>query len=166
MPCDNQQGYPDWNNKNKQEQAIVADFIKEELHPFVSHMNISPTHTLQSGNIQHLCTNFSFSLRNDADVRTVISHLHPTPAVCGMPRQQALQKILEIEPEPRTYYAGFSGPFFLKGETSLYVTLRCMHFTSEQTTLYAGGGIMPESKEQEEWEETIRKMQTMLQLLA
>ncbi len=165
MPYNNETAPPHWNKKNKEEQAIVAHFIRKELQPFANELIVSATHTLQSGNIQHLCTNFTFRLRPEADQRTLIAQLHPTPAVCGMPRNEALQRILTIETEPRTYYAGFSGPFNLRGETSLYVTLRCMHFTEEQSTLYAGGGIMPNSNEQEEWEETIRKMQTMLQLL-
>ncbi len=155
-----------WDEKNQEEQAIVAQFIQKELQPFVSELNQSPTHTLRSGNIQHLCTDFTFRLHADNDQRTVIAHLHPTPAVCGMPRNEALQHILRIEPEPRTYYAGFSGPFNLDGTTHLFVTLRCMRFSSTHATLYAGGGIMPNSVEQEEWEETVRKMQTMLQLLA
>ena len=91
--------------------------------------------------------------------------LHPTPAVCGLPREEARQAILHDEPSPRRYYAGFSGPLHLQGETHLYVSLRCMEFTPHTATLYAGGGLMPESQETDEWEETRRKMQTMWQLL-
>lgn len=55
------------------------------------------------------------------------------------------------------YYAGFSGPYLLEEQTMLYVSLRCMQLNANMATLYAGGGIMPESKENEEWEETVRK---------
>ena len=79
-----------------------------------------------------------------------------------MPREAALDVIEEAESQPRRYYAGFNGPLDLHGETRLYVSLRCMEFTPHTATLYAGGGIMPESREEEEWEETCRKMQPML----
>ena len=98
-------------------------------------------------------------------MRALLLRLHPTPAVCGLPRAAAQRAILTDEASPRRYYAGFSGPLGIEGETRLYVSLRCMEFTPSLATLYAGGGIMPESVEQEEWEETQRKLQTMLRLL-
>ena len=154
-----------WNEKNREEQAIVARFIEEQLAPIASAVHHSPTFTLTTGNLQHLCTDFSFGLQNDTDVRQVLSRLHPTPAVCGLPREEALQAILDNEQGSRRYYAGFSGPLHLQGQTHLYVTLRCMQFSDSEATLYAGGGIMPQSIEQEEWDETRRKLMTMRELL-
>ena len=72
-----------------------------------------------------------------------------------------MQTILEAESTPRRYYSGFCGPLGLHGETALYVSLRCMSFTRSSATLYAGGGILPESRLEEEWEETRRKLLTM-----
>lgn len=156
---------PQWNEKNKEEQAIVARFIEEQLTPLTTEITFSPTFTLTTGNLQHLCTDFSFGLREGTDVRHMISRLHPTPAVCGLPRQEALQAILDNEHGGRRYYAGFSGPLNLQGQTHLYVSLRCMQFSTSEATLYAGGGIMPQSIEQEEWDETMRKLMTMRELL-
>ena len=82
-----------------------------------------------------------------------------TPNSCGV------WTATRIEPTSRFYYAGFSGPYLLEEQTMLYVSLRCMQLNANMATLYAGGGIMPESKENEEWEETVRKMATMRQLI-
>ena len=49
--------------------------------------------------------------------------------------------------------------------TTLYVNLRCMHIHNAQTTLYAGGGILPSSTADTEWEETRHKMNTMKQII-
>lgn len=156
---------PQWNEKNREEQAIVARFIEEQMQGVATNVQKSETFTLQTGNLQHLCTHFKFDLAANNDVRTLLKKLHPTPAVCGLPREAALQTILHTEATTRQYYAGFSGPLFLEGCTNLYVSLRCMSFNSQEATLYAGGGIMPQSTEQEEWEETQRKLITMKQLL-
>ena len=156
---------PTWSEKNREEQAIVARFIASQLNGIADHLQQSATHATTAGNICHLCTDFRFSLRQPSDVRALLLRLHPTPAVCGLPRAAAQQAILADEASPRRYYAGFSGPLGIEGETRLYVSLRCMEFTPSLATLYAGGGIMPESVEQEEWEETQRKLQTMLRLL-
>lgn len=155
---------PLWDDKNREEQAIVARFIAQQLQGVATDVCQSETYSLRSGNIQHLCTDFSFGLPSANSVRQLLCRLHPTPAVCGLPRNEALQAILHDETEPRRYYAGFSGPLMLGGDTSLYVSLRCMEFNLTQATLYAGGGLMPESTEQDEWDETGRKLQTMLQL--
>ena len=156
---------PEWNEKNKEEQAIVRRFITNQLENLTTDLKISETYSLHTGNIQHLCTDFNFGLKSEEDIREVLMRLHPTPAVCGLPREEARQAILHDESSPRRYYAGFSGPLHLQGETHLYVSLRCMEFTTHSATLYAGGGLMPESQEADEWEETRRKMQTMWQLL-
>lgn len=128
-------------------------------------MDISPTYSLRSGNIQHLCNDITFTLKDNVNLCQVLQTLHPTPAVCGLPREKSKSAILEIEPTSRFYYAGFSGPYLLEEQTMLYVSLRCMQLNANMATLYAGGGIMPESKENEEWEETVRKMATMRQLI-
>lgn len=155
---------PRWNTKNRQEQAVVARFVSECLANVCQNVKQSETYTLTTGNLQHLCTDFTFDLVNPDDIPRLLQQLHPTPAVCGLPRTWAMQHILRAESAPRRYYAGFSGPLALEGETSLYVSLRCMNFTSRSATLYAGGGLMPDSAEDDEWLETERKLATMLDL--
>lgn len=152
---------PTWSRKNREEQAIVAQYVRTRLEEFASNLQISETYSFRTGNIQHLRTDFRFPLSHETDVRNLLARLHPTPAVCGLPCDDARRAIREIEPSPRRYYAGFSGPFFLHGETRLFVSLRCMEIGDTTSTLYAGGGIMPESHEADEWEETLRKLETM-----
>lgn len=65
----------------------------------------------------------------------------------------------------REYYSGFSGFLGDKGEAKLYVTLRCMNFSRKTCRLYAGGGLLKESTEENEWQETEAKLDTMRQLL-
>lgn len=156
---------PQWNAKNREEQAVVERFIDEQLRAVSREVRASSTYTRRAGNIQHLCTDFHFRLSRPEEMRRVLVRLHPTPAVGGLPRPEALEAILAVESSPRRYYAGFSGPLNLEGETRLYVTLRCMAFDARHATLYAGGGLMPESEEEEEWEETQRKLRAMKDIL-
>ena len=151
----------EWSEKNREEQAIVARFIEGQLADVVTDLQASETYSLHTGNLQHLCTDFRFNLASPEVSLQVLERLHPTPAVCGFPREAARSAILADEHSPRRYYAGFSGPFHWQDETRLYVSLRCMTFSPQHACLYAGGGIMPESIEAEEWEETERKLRTM-----
>ncbi|EKC80440.1 protein containing Chorismate binding protein, partial [human gut metagenome] len=96
----------------------------------------------------------------------VLDALYPTPAVCGIPKDEARRFILQYEHQSRKYYSGFVGPISPKGKTHLYVSLRCMNILDDGSCeLYAGGGLLKESEMEKEWKETEAKMQTILSVL-
>lgn len=156
---------PQWSEKNLHEQAYVSQYIKECLNDFCQAVDMTGPYTTRAGNLVHLRTDFSFVLRDDARVGNLLDALHPTPAVCGVPKQDAHRFILENESCQRDYYSGFSGPLNMDGETALFVSLRCMRIFGDRYRLYAGGGILPQSDEEMEWKETAAKMQAMLSLI-
>ncbi len=150
-----------WKEKEKREQAYVTDYIADCLHAFSDNVTQGTPHTIVAGGLQHLRTDFIFTLKEDAPIGALLQQLHPTPAVCGIPKQPTIEFILQNEPSPRLYYSGFMGPLMMEGKTHLYVSLRCMHVNSLSCSLYAGGGLLSESREDDEWAETNDKMETM-----
>lgn len=159
------QSSPVWSEKNRREQQLVADYIEQELQPFVTDLTTEGPHTTQAADLIHLRTIFHFALRDTQRLGDLLAALHPTPAVCGLPKQQAYEAILQHEHTPRAYYSGFMGTLYPEGNTHLYVSLRCMQILEDEYRLYAGGGLLKESDEQAEWDETKAKLQTMLSLL-
>lgn len=153
-----------WSLKNIEEQQYVATYIERQLFPHVRQLSTSPTYSSRAAELAHLRTDFTFQIQENASLGLLLKCLHPTPAVCGVPQDTALQAILEDEDSPRKYYAGFSGPVNWQDESQLYVSLRCMEIDSQKALLYAGGGLLKESHEEEEWAETQKKMRTMLKL--
>lgn len=156
---------PEWSEKNKAEQACVSQYINHCLDHFSDDVSARGPYTARAGNLVHLRTDFSFSLTADSRVVQLLEALHPTPAVCGFPKQEAHRFILENETCDRSYYSGFSGPLNIDGTTAMYVSLRCMRIFDDRYRLYAGGGILPQSEETKEWTETVFKMQAMLSLI-
>lgn len=154
----------EWSEKNREEQRIVADYIGERLDQLQLSYQRSPLHVHLAGELSHLCTRFKIA-DSQAHIGQILDSLHPTPAICGVPTEEAAKLLGEIETRPRHYYAGFSGPIGLKAGTHLYVTLRCLSMEGKEATLYAGAGLLEDSDFQNEWEETRHKMQTMLSLL-
>ena len=179
-----------WPEKDKQEQGFVASYVADTLQHLGLTFSTTGPHTVSAAGLLHLCTDFTFSLYNkctregdlpstpcstrEGDLLSpscsthegdLLSALHPTPAVCGLPKADALRFILEHEHCPRRYYSGFMGPLNTP-DTHLYVSLRCMQITPAGYHLYAGGGLLAESTEETEWRETEAKMQTMRRLLA
>ena len=159
-----------WSDKNIEEQRLVATYIYERLESLALDIEEQGPRTVRAGNLAHLRSDFRFTLREGKGVGAVLEALHPTPAVCGIPKRETMDFICQNESAPRRYYSGYCGPLNLavegQGErsTSLFVSLRCMQMDGRTCLLHAGGGLLKESAEQSEWDETEAKMQTMRNL--
>lgn len=150
-----------WDSKNIEEQAIVARYVERQLNQFGVTPHISGPQNIKAGKIVHLVSHFKFKLADISKLGDLLKLLHPTPAVCGLPKDQAYQFILNNENHKRRYYSGFIGELNGARGTRIYVNLRCMQIEECGFTLYAGGGILSSSQLNTEWQETINKMDTI-----
>ena len=153
-----------WSTKNIQEQRIVATYITECLELFTGDFREEGPRTVRAANLVHLRSDFTFKLADNNKIGDLLQALHPTPAVCGLPKREAFKFIVKNEHTPRRYYSGFMGPV-AQENTHLYVSLRCMNIDGDVCHLYAGGGLLKDSVEEQEWLETEAKMETMKKLL-
>lgn len=176
-----------WQEKEKEEQQIVTDFIVSSLEPLVKSIQVSKTQTARAGSLLHLKTAISGTIdTQDSYLKEVLKAIHPTPAVCGFPKEKAKQYILKNENYHREFYSGFLGELNLKESqtrntnrrnvennayatiktvTNLFVNLRCMQLKDKQALLYVGGGITGDSVPENEWQETVNKTQTIKKVL-
>ena len=149
-----------WTTKNIQEQRYVTTYITECLEQFTSDFREEGPYTVRAANLVHLRSDFTFTLPDTQHIGDLLQTLHPTPAVCGLPKRDAFRFIVGNEHTPRRYYSGFMGPL-LCADTHLYVSLRCMNIDDNRYFLYAGGGLLKESLMELEWNETEAKLETM-----
>ncbi len=163
MPHD-PSGHYDWGQKEKAEQRYVTDYIFEKLRPMASEIGQHGPLTAQAGNIVHLKTELSGVMRPDASAGKLVSALHPTPAVCGIPPDGAMSFIGKNEGYDREYYSGYLG-IESAGRTDLYVNLRCMKWEAGVATLYMGCGINAGSDPRREYLETVSKSNTIKTIL-
>ena len=152
----------DWDEKNKNEQQIVVDYMEQQLTKAGYSYTKAEPFTARSGNIHHLKTEFTFSLEDKNKIGEVLDLLHPSPAVCGFPKEKAFDFISENEGYDRHYYSGFIGTLNIEDKSDLYVNLRCMQIGKNTLRMYAGGGLLPTSDIMAEWKETENKLQTIL----
>ena len=156
----------EWSLKNREEQQYVTDYIEDCIRAFSDDYQLNGPYTTMAANLYHLRTDITFLLRDEGKLGDVIHTLYPTPAVCGIPKDEARQFILQHEHQSRKYYSGFVGPISPQGKTHLFVSLRCMNILPEGICeLYAGGGLLKESEMEKEWKETEAKMQTIRRVL-
>lgn len=204
-----------WKEKEKEEQQIVTDFIVESLRSVISPhssvgsipavakaadgqavssiqvsndaIKVSGPKTVKAGNLLHLQTEISMHLKTETSaLKPILEALHPTPAVCGFPKEKAKAYIIENEGYPREFYSGFMGELHLKetlkrntnrrnvennaynvqkSVSNLYVNLRCMQIKNQNIFIYVGGGITKDSNAEAEWQETVHKSQIIKSVL-
>lgn len=152
-----------WSAKDRLEQDIVVQYVENALKAHHLKYTMKGPEDQRAGKLVHLKTSFVFEAPEDT--YGLIHHLHPTPAVCGLPKNKSLEYIAENETHDRLYYAGFLGPVQSEQKLDLFVNLRCMHVSASQFVLYAGSGIIPDSTPEGEWEETERKFRTMQDII-
>ena len=153
-----------WSTKNIQEQRYVATYIAECLEQFTSDFSEEGPFSVRAANLVHLRSDFTFTLPSRDRLGDLLQTLYPTPAVCGLPKREAFHFITHNEHTPRLYYSGFQG-WLGEEETHLYVSLRCMKMEEKRYYLYAGGGLLKDSTEEQEWQETEAKLETMRKVL-
>lgn len=158
-----------WSRKEVEEQALVSSYIRSFFRDAgVARVREIGPETVQAGNVVHLQTRFNVDLPEPQLhllATAMLTSLHPTSAVCGMPKDRALAFILANEGYDRSFYSGFLGPVNISGQTRLYVNLRCMQLREETASLYVGGGITAVSNPDDEWRETQLKAETLLRVL-
>jgi len=168
-----------WQEKELKEQQFVTDFILKNIKTTIDNIQISDVQTVKSGNLLHLKTDIKGHLKDkNVNLKELLYSLHPTPAVCGSPKEKAMKFILKNENYDREFYTGFLGElnfdvdvkprignrnienraYALKQRsTQLYVNLRCMQIKEDKALIYVGGGITSDSNPELEWEETVLK---------
>lgn len=153
----------EWTPKEYDEQKIVTDYILTNFSELQNVETIGPK-TVQAGKFQHLKTYISGEINSDFPVEELLEKLHPTPAVCGLPKEEAFDFIVQHEGYDRDFYAGYIG-IESDDSQSYFVNLRCAQCFQDEIWIYVGGGITAESNAQNEWSETELKSGTILNSL-
>jgi isochorismate synthase len=153
--------------KDRREHAAVAREVREALEACCEAVEpgLEPD-VLALRDVLHLRSRVRGIPRPGTHVLDLVARLHPTPAVAGTPRAEALAWIRGSEPSPRGWYAGPVGWMNAAGEGDFAVGLRCALLEGAHARVYAGAGLVAGSDPAAEWTETELKMRSMRDALA
>jgi isochorismate synthase len=152
------EGLSGFTSKEREEQKIVTDYITNIFSKIDSKPVVQKQETMMAGNVKHLCNYFELKMKYDQKiVNQLVKELHPTPAVGGFPKKEAIEFIVATEKHKREFYAGYFGFVEPGSRTELYVNIRCMKIIEEIPYIFTGGGITKESNGLAEWNETEMK---------
>jgi menaquinone-specific isochorismate synthase len=151
--------------KLRREHRLVSDFIGQQLAPFCTEIDTQhKAHVLKLSAIQHLCQPIQANLQPGVANHQLVQALHPTPAVCGYPRQAAKDLIDRLEPVERGWYSGAVGVVSDAG-AEFAVAIRSALCRNNRLFCYSGVGIVEGSVAEQEWYELESKLQTLLELI-
>ncbi|MEM9209654.1 MAG: isochorismate synthase [Pseudomonadota bacterium] len=155
------------SEKDQREHRAVVEAVLDSLAPYCRELSVDQEAALTStASLWHLGTQIEGRLK-DTSIPSVelAAALHPTPAVCGQPRDAARAAIRRLEPFERGFYSGAVGWQASSGDGEWYVAIRCAEVTDRRLYLYAGAGIVAGSDPVQETEETAGKFIAMLAAL-
>jgi isochorismate synthase len=155
-----------WTQKEIEEQAFVSRYIINCFKTIrLREFDEDGPRTVKAGNLIHLKTDFSVNINevNFPELGTaMLDLLHPTSAVCGLPKENAMDFIRQHEEIDRKLYSGFLGPVNIDHESHIFVNIRCAEIGKTNAIVYGGAGITSESDPEKEFEETEMKMKVVM----
>jgi isochorismate synthase len=152
------------SSKDRQEHQITIDMVHDTLLPWCSYLDYEAEPSVVAvANVQHLATMVEGRLSQPApSVLELVAALHPTPAVAGWPRDEAVAWIAEHEGFDRRRYAGTAGWVDSAGNGTWAVSVRCAEVDGSAARVWAGNGIVADSDPSTELAETRSKLQALL----
>jgi isochorismate synthase len=154
-----------WPQKEQEEQQFVTDYIVSKLNTVTTAVQVSAAYSVKAGSLWHIKTDISGAFGANLNLKKAIQLLHPTPAVCGVPKEISKAFIDTYEGYDRSFYTGFLGELNRDFASDLFVNLRCMQIENNQAHLYMGCGITKDSNPEKEWKESVNKSMTMKRIL-
>ncbi|MGQ0803827.1 MAG: isochorismate synthase [Actinomycetota bacterium] len=155
------------SSKDDNEHRLVVDAVLDALTPWCDDLRAEfPPDVVRLPALMHLATAVRGRLREPAPTALELAAaLHPTPAVGGTPRVEALPLIKRLEGFERGRYAGPVGWVDARGDGTWGVALRGADIDGNRARLVSGAGIVAGSDPEAEWRETEVKLEPMLRVL-
>jgi menaquinone-specific isochorismate synthase len=154
------------SDKDRREHRVVVDAVSATLAPIATRLRVPAAPVVRTlRNVHHLWTPITATLSRPLHVLDLVRALHPTPAVCGTPRDAAIRWIAAHEPDTRGWYAGAVGWLDADGDGAFSVAIRSGVLARREAWLYAGAGIVEGSDPSLEYAEMRVKQAPMLAAL-
>ncbi|MGM9834068.1 MAG: chorismate-binding protein [Candidatus Limisoma sp.] len=154
-----------WSAKDIEEQEFVSNYIAERIKNAGFDYTVSDKFTLPAGNVEHICNMFTIKESDIRKMLDLVDLLHPTPALAGTPKKEAVEYILSHEHHNRECYGGYIGPFDARS-FHFAVNLRSMCFDEHAVAVFVGSGITDKSVPESEYAETQAKSEIIIKNLA
>jgi len=154
------------DQKNLIEHGYVVEMIKEALEESCEEIILpAKPQLMKIRDIQHLYTPVIGKCNRAASLLLLVERLHPTPALGGLPKEAAVEKIRQVEDLDRGFYAAPLGWVDYRQNGEFAVSIRSGLIQGKEASLFAGCGVVADSNAESEYLETSLKFRPMLRAL-
>jgi menaquinone-specific isochorismate synthase len=154
------------DKKNIVEHEVVVHMIKDAMSKACDYLEVPSEPSLyKMRDIQHLYTPVKGIAKRDVSLLSIVDSLHPTPALGGYPKEDAIKLIRDTEVLDRGWYAGPIGWMDSRDNGEFAVAIRSALLQEDEASLFAGCGIVGDSEPESEFKETEIKFKPMLSAL-
>ncbi len=156
------------HHKDRAENLMIVDLLRNDLGKVCETGSISTPGLFEVesyANVHHLVSTIEGRLAPKVDALDVLRACFPGGSVTGAPKRRAMQIIDELEPDPRGVYCGAMGYIGFDGNMDTNISIRTMVHFGNEIACWVGGGIVADSTEQSEYQETLDKASVMLDLM-
>jgi para-aminobenzoate synthetase component 1 len=155
------------NPKDRAENLMIVDLLRNDLSKSceAGSVRTPKLFELESyANVHHLVSTIEGRLQNGRDALHVLRDCFPGGSITGAPKQRAMEIIEQLEPDRRGVYCGSIGYIGFDGQMDTNIAIRTMVYSDGEICCWAGGGIVADSRCDEEYQETFDKASVMLEI--
>ena len=153
------------SQKDRSEHEYVRVSIRESLAPLCAELEVEENASeMKLTRRRHMVSGVQGTLKEGISDAEILEALHPTPAVGGYPREEALEKLRTLEPFDRGWYAGPVG-WIGADSAEFAVGIRSGLVSGRQLSLFSGAGIVAGSTAEDEWAEIEQKIGDFTRIL-
>ena len=156
------------SEKDRAENVMIVDLLRNDLSKNCELGSVKVTKLFEVesfATVHHLVSTVTGTLRQGRDALDLLRGCFPGGSITGAPKLRAMQIIEELEPDRRGVYCGAIGYIGCDGNMDLNIAIRTLVYAGGTIRFWAGGGIVADSRLEDEYQETFDKAAAMLKLL-
>jgi para-aminobenzoate synthetase component 1 len=156
------------SQKDIAENIMIVDLLRNDLSKVCKDFSVKVTQLcgLESyATVHHLVSVVTGELQLHHNAIDLLLATFPGGSITGAPKIRAMQIIADIEPTQRGIYCGSIGFISFNGSMDTSIAIRTYTVKDNIVTFQAGGGIVADSNEDDEYQETLIKITALQQSL-
>lgn len=147
------------------EHVMLIDLGRNDIGRISQTGSVSVTDQMvieKYSHVMHIVSNVEGQLQNNIGNMDILAATFPAGTLSGAPKMRALEIIEELEPEKRNIYGGAVGVWGFNNDMDLAIAIRTAVIKNQTLYVQSGGGIVADSEEEAEWQETQNKARAVL----
>ena len=150
------------DQKELKEHQLVVQSLQDSLRGILKWDKTTPSEMIFPP-LKHLLTKLTGSFTSKVSFEKICHTLHPTAALGGYPKKQALNWLKkQISQKNRKYFGAPLAFFETENRYFCLIALRALEWNGEEIKCFSGGGLIKESVLQKEWRELSLKRQQVI----